>query len=69
MRALGLRLNIQSRQYAGGDGLSPGGVFSETVTVTAPLKDGERTICIRADLPLDQVPESNDDNNERCIDF
>jgi hypothetical protein len=61
--------NAELEDVAVNDGLPPGGAFSETVTVTAPLKDGERTICIRADLPLDQVPESNDDNNERCIDF
>jgi hypothetical protein len=51
------------------DGLPPGGFFTDTVTVTVPVDDGERAICIRADAPLDQVSESDEGNNERCVDF
>lgn len=51
------------------DGLPPGGFFTDTVTVAVPADDGDRAICIRADAPLDQVAESDESNNERCVDF
>lgn len=51
-------------------GLEPGATFTETTTVTVPLRDDEEnTICIRADSPLDQVMESDETNNERCFEF
>jgi hypothetical protein len=51
------------------DGLEPGAFFTDTETVTVPVEDGDRTICLRADAPLDQVAESDESNNERCVDF
>jgi hypothetical protein len=50
-------------------GLPPSGSFTSTVHVTAPLRIGDREICVRADAPLDQVPESDETNNERCFSF
>jgi hypothetical protein len=51
------------------DGLAPGAFFGDTVTVQVPVDDGDRTICVRADAPLDEVTESDESNNERCFNF
>lgn len=50
-------------------GLAAGAFFGDTVTVQVPVDDDGRTICIRADAPLDEVAESDEGNNERCVDF
>jgi hypothetical protein len=51
-------------------GLAPGASFTETTTVMVPVNTGgESEICIRADAPVDEVPESDEGNNERCFEF
>jgi hypothetical protein len=63
--------NVSLANVAVSDGLEPGQAFQETSTVEVPVpkNPAERRICIRADAPLNQVPEDDETNNERCFAF
>ncbi|MGB5833500.1 MAG: CARDB domain-containing protein [Thiohalocapsa sp.] len=52
-------------------GLAPGAIFTDTTTIDLVLEGdpSNREICIRADSPFNQVPESDESNNERCFGF
>lgn len=51
-------------------GLAPAATTTETVSVVHALEPGvERELCIRADAPTNAVDESDEANNERCINF
>ena len=51
-------------------GLAPAGSQAHSVMVVYVLEDDDpREICIRADAPVDAVPETDETNNERCIGF
>jgi hypothetical protein len=49
-------------------GLAAGASFTGTSTVQYVFQTGApREICIKADAPADNIAESNENNNERCI--
>ncbi|WP_072822412.1 CARDB domain-containing protein [Modicisalibacter ilicicola] len=51
-------------------GLAPSAATTETLTVGYPFEpSAEREICLTADAPANEVDESEEGNNERCVTF